>query len=64
MRWNVFHEVDGGWQWECINPSGEVEARRRGFYTHAECMADAVKHGYPGDPIHPDEAPPDVRSKV
>jgi hypothetical protein len=60
MRWNVFHEVDGGWQWECTNPAGEVQARRRGFYTYAECMADAVRHGYPGELLREGEGPPDV----
>jgi hypothetical protein len=45
MHWNLFHQIDGGWQWEYID-DGEVQASGRGFATHAECMADAVTHGY------------------
>jgi hypothetical protein len=47
MRWNLFHQLEDGWQWECIDDDGEIEARAYGFATHAECMADAVRHGYP-----------------
>jgi hypothetical protein len=59
MLWNVFHHVDDGWQWECVNAAGEVQARRGGFNTHAESMADAVRHGYPGDLLPQTSQPTD-----
>jgi hypothetical protein len=59
MRWSVFHHLDGGWQWECADEHGNIVASGKGFKTHAECVEDAMRHGYiPGgsDNGTPDKA--------
>ncbi|MGZ5177180.1 MAG: hypothetical protein ACXWCS_11530 [Burkholderiales bacterium] len=56
MRWAIFHQLDGGWQWECRNEDGTVHRRCDGFLTYTECVEDAKRNGYHLD-SSPDDAP-------
>jgi hypothetical protein len=58
MRWSVFHHLDGGWQWECFDEHGNIQAHAKGFASRIECVTDAMRHGYPDE--WGDSSPDDV----
>jgi hypothetical protein len=47
MRWIFFRDVFGGWGWERLNDTGQMNAEsRRSFVSRADAELDAALEGY------------------
>ena len=49
-RWYFYENVSGGWQWDCVDPSGALIAQAPcPFESRTACVSDAKRHGYGAD---------------
>jgi hypothetical protein len=48
----AFYQSAGRWKWQCVSAEGEVVVScDEGFRQYLDCVADAAKHGWAGQPL-------------
>jgi hypothetical protein len=45
-QWLFFQQPDGGWHWRHTNGFGASRESALGFRNRADCVANAIYHGY------------------
>jgi hypothetical protein len=44
--WHFITDGEGKWRWRCQRPEHPSAESRDGFHSRADCIADAMRHGY------------------
>ena len=46
QQWEFLRDARRAWYWRRTDSEGSHSVSSRTFTTHADCVADAVEHGY------------------
>lgn len=49
-KWEIYKDAKGEWRWRRTASNGRVVgAATEGYKNRLDCVANAKRHGYPGD---------------